>query len=495
MKAYALSFVIGALAILGFAPFGWYPLPILALAGLFHSWRNASARQAALHGFVWGMGLFLVGVSWVYVSMHDVGGLAMPLAALAALLFCAVLAVFPALAGWLSVRFGGGLRSRFGATEHSSQAILWVGAWSLSEYARGMVLTGFPWLALGYAQAPPSPLAGFAPLIGATGLSLISAALAAWLVFGQRRWLALIGCLVVFAVGWGLRQVEWTQATDQPLKVALLQGDVPQQLKWDVRQLQLSFTTYRQLAAQASQAAPDLIVLPETALPLFLERIPRSLLVELAHGVALISGVVTHNRQGDYFNSAVLTNSSGEVVGSYNKRHLVPYGEYAPPGFAWFFDWVNIPMAAFVSGANAQAPLAVGAQSIAVNICYEDIFSALIRSDLPQATLLLNLSNTAWFGHSLAQPQQLQIAQLRALETGRPMLRATNTGMTALILADGVIAAQLPPFTRDLLVVRVSGRSGATPYVRLGDTPVLAMALLMLLWGLGRGQSAKRGRT
>lgn len=479
-RAFA-AFLAGASTVLGFAPFGVFPLPLLTLAVLFHLWRGAAApREGALLGFAWGMGCFLAGVSWVYVSLHDMGGMAAPLAAVATLLFCTVLALFPAMAGYAVVR------GRTGASWRD--AGLAAGAWTIFEWLRGWVLTGFPWLALGYSQAPPSPLAGFAPILGGYGVGLIVALLAAALAFA--RWWGLAAVALAGLVGFGLRGIAWTAPVGESLTVSLLQGNIPQSLKWVPERLPLSLETYARLAA----AHPaKLTVLPETALPLFFDEVPRDTLRALTrHGDALI-GTAVRVREGGYVNGAVAVTPDLRTQ-SYAKRHLVPFGEYVPPGFTWFFKLVSIPMSDFSAGPPVQKPLDIAGQKVAPNICYEDVFGEEVLRALPEATLLVNLSNTAWFGDSLAQPQHLQIAQMRALETGRPMLRATNTGMTAAIAADGTVAGVLPPFVTDALTVEVQGYAGLTPYARHGNTGAVLLALLACLPALRQALNRRKTR-
>jgi apolipoprotein N-acyltransferase len=268
----------------------------------------------------------------------------------------------------------------------------------------------------------------------------------------------------------------------------------------------MSIETYTRLARDNPA---DLVVLPETALPLFFDQVPREIWQALtAHGDALV-GIAVRHRAGGYVNGAVALAratvppaSTADAVPaapafetqSYAKRHLVPFGEYMPPGSAWFFDLVRIPMANFSAGPPRQAPLAVVGQQIAPNICYEDLFGAEILQALPAATLLINLSNTAWFGDSLAQPQHLQIARLRALETGRMMLRATNTGITAAIAPDGRVLGALPPFTAGALRVEAQGFAGLTPYARWGDLPALLLAICAALPALMEVWRRRRSR-
>lgn len=474
-KSLLAALLLGAATVAGFAPFGIFPLPFVTLALLFLLWRGAQTpRHAALIGFAWGSGFFLTGVSWVYVSLHDVGGMALPLAATAALLFCVWLALFPALAGYAFKRLAVGSAWR----DTSLVASLWM----LNEWLRGWLLTGFPWLSLGYSQVGPSPLAGYAPLFGSYGISFVLALIAALLAFGWQRGRFVVLMLALIAAGVALKQVSWTEPAGEPVGVSLLQGNIPQSLKWDPARLDLSFDTYRRLA---HEHPAQLVVLPETAIPLLFDQIPHGYLRELAGDRELLLGAAVRTGNDGYANAALVLDRHGSH-GSYAKSHLVPFGEYVPPGFAWFFDWVRIPMSDFGAGAKQQKPIQIANLKVAMNICYEDLFGEEIIRQLPEATLLVNLSNTAWFGHSLAQPQHLQIARMRAIETGRPMLRATNTGMTAAIGPDGNVSAVLPAFVEGALTVTVQGYSGATPYVRIGNGGALLLAVLALVPALLR---------
>ncbi len=481
--------LLGVLCAGAFAPFSVYPLSIFALAVLTDGWRGVSARRAAALGFAFGLGLYLAGVSWVYVSMNQFGGMPGPLAAVATLLFCAYLACFPAAAGWLCARLA--------PAEGWTHVLVAAAAWALTEWARGALFTGFPWLALGYAQAPPSPLAGYAPVLGVFGLSFLSVLAAGCLALAWRVRrkplvpLALL-CATVFG-GYALGALDWTVASGDPLRVSLLQGNIEQSMKWQPERLRQSLATYLGLAVRHPA---DLVVLPETALPLALDSLDPAYAeaISAAAGGAVLAGVVVRQADGRYFNSVVSLGRGPEQ--RYDKRHLVPFGEFTPPLFAWTLSLLKIPMSDFSVGQPNPPPLDLAGQRVALNICYEDIFGEEIIRALPAATLLVNLSNTAWFGDSAAQPQHLQIAQLRALESGRWMLRATNTGMTAAIDPRGRVAAALPPFTTGGLVVSVQGRSGSTPYARLGNGPVLVFSALLLcaiaLWPRLRGRMAAK---
>lgn len=478
-----LAALAGLLGVGAFAPFGFFWLAWPAWGLLFLLVALApTPRRAAWHGFAFGLGQFLGGVSWVYVSLHDVGGMPLPLAAAATVALCAYLALFPALAAW------GARRLDFSTVPSWKGACLLASSWVLGEWMRGWLLTGFPWLALGYAHTPPSPLAGWAPLLGVYGLSLLSLLVAAALALAlwQRRLLPLLPAALILALGLGLGQVAWTAPAGKPLRVALLQGNIPQELKWQPERFLDSLTAYVTLARDHPA---DLTVLPETAVPALYTQLPEEFLGDLRalaarRGGDILLGVpeALQEVQGPrYLNSAVGFGAAPEQ--RYSKAHLVPFGEFVPPGFRWFLDMMHMPMSDFSPGGPAQPPLSLAGQKVAANICYEDVFGGELIHALPEATLLVNLSNTAWFGRSLAQPQHLQIAQLRALESGRPMLRATNTGMTAVVAPDGRVQAVLPPFTRGALVAEVQGYGGMTPFARTGNTVALFLAVLLLAAG------------
>jgi apolipoprotein N-acyltransferase len=472
-----LAAAAGALGVLSFAPLEYFWLMPFLLALLFHLLRGAENwRQAAWRATLFGLGLFLAGVSWVYVSMYVYGGFSMVMAALPTLLLCFVLAIgHPAV---------GGLFYHYMPETPGRQALFYAGLWLSIELLRGWLFTGFPWLALGYSQTPPSPLAGFAPILGVYGVSFFTALISAWLVCGSRKrpwpWIAL---LLVLLLGWGLRHYAWTEPVGAPVRVALIQGNIAQGQKWRPEQAAYTLNLYRDLIAQYPA---QLTILPETAIPAFYDNIHLDYLRELKslamrENGNLVIGVLTRSDVKTYWNSAVSLGSAPSQ--SYSKSHLVPFGEYAPFGFDWF---LNIPMASFSSAPVRQPPLDLGGQKVAVNICYEDLFGHTLSAPLPEATLLVNMSNTAWFGRSLAQSQHLQIARLRALETGRTMLRATNTGMTAVITPDGKVEDVLPQFTIGVLTATVRGYTGTTPYILWGDGGVLLLILLSLCFSLTR---------
>lgn len=475
----------GALCVFGFAPFYVWGVPIAALAALFTVWmRSGSPLQAALSGFAFGLGYFLAGVSWVYVSLHDFGSMPLALAALATFLFCAYLAIFPAAAGWLIARFAGADANR--------RLILAPAALVALEWLRGWLFTGFPWLGLGTSQAPSSPLAGYAPYLGTYGVSLAVAGAAAIVAAvgmsrawsRPRAWLV-AGLAAIFVVGGTGKLIAWTQPAGAPVSVALLQGNVSQHLKWRDEVRAQTLESYRRMIFEAKARV---IVVPETALPAFLDQLPREYLQELREharqsGKDILLGTVEREFKGqdfEYFNS--LVRITGDKLESYRKRHLVPFGEFIPPGFKWVLNVLKIPMSDFVSGADTQTVLHAGGIAFGVAICYEDIFGEEVIDALPTAHALVNVSNDAWFGKSLAADQHLQASQMRALETGRWMVRSTNTGVTAVIDPTGRVVKRLPWFTQGILTADIVPMQGMTPYARWGN-----WAAMLLVAALAAG--------
>jgi apolipoprotein N-acyltransferase len=473
------ALLLGTLCVAGYAPFQLYPLAILALAGLFYLWRSAdSARQGFLLGYCYGLGLYGAGVSWIYVSLHDFGGMPMPLATLSTAALCAFLALFPAAAGWLAAQFG------------SRRAWAMPAAWVLTEWVLNWIFTGFPWLTLGYSQVPYSPLAGLAPVLGVFGVSLAAACcaalVAAWFD-GKPRRPVIIALLAFWVGGSALKHIEWVQPQGDPISVSLLQGNIPQDLKWQAEAIDRTLRTYLDLARQHPA---QLVVLPETAVPLLLHHVPADYLQALAEPARQVGGDlllgVAEQLDGNYYNSMISLGSAASQ--NYRKVHLVPFGEFIPfkSAIGWIYnDLLHIPLADLSPGETDQQPLQIAGQRVAVNICYEDVFGEEIIRQLPQATLLVNASNDAWYGRSSAAHQHLQISQTRALESGRMMLRATNTGATAIINPQGEVVAEAPHFTTTALTGQAQGYGGVTPYIRWGNWPAISLAFLALgvLWG------------
>ncbi len=491
--------VAGLAAVLGFAPLDWFAAPIVSMAWLLWAWDRAAGRRAAARlGFLWGLGFFGGGVSWVYVSLHEFGAMSPWLAGLATFIFCAFLALFPALVGFLHAG------CRLKAVPRA--LVFTPAAWALSEWVRGWLFTGFPWLALGSSQVPDRPLRALAPVLGVYGVSwavVASSALVRSAAAARAR-SARAACLVGLAVLWlaagAAIRIPWTHPAGAPLTISLLQGDMGEDVKWNPDHVASTLSTYARLV-DASRSR--LIVLPETALPLFYTDLPRGYLAALArHARALhgdiLAGIperVPDGNTQDYYNSVFSLGSSPTQV--YRKSHLVPFGEYIP--LKSVFGWVihhllHIPMSDFSRGPRVQKPLAVAGQRVAVNICYEDAFGREIIRQLPAATMLVNVSNDAWFGDSAAPYQQLQISQMRALETGRYEVQATNTGVTAIVDPRGRVTAALPLFKVGALNGEVRGYAGRTPYVRFGDHAVAGLAAGVLALSLVGGRRRRPAR-
>lgn len=462
----------GVSLVLAFAPFGVFPLAVVAPAVLFLAWLHASPARAAWRGWLFGMGQLGVGVAWIQESFQF-SQVSAPLAWLLTGLLVAYLALFSAAAGYLGVRLGGRSDAR-------RLLLAWPALWVLAEWVRGWMLTGFTWLQLGYSQAD-SPLAGYLPIAGVYGTGWVVAVSAGLLLYavrggGRARWLGAGGAVALWVAGGLLVTYPWTRPAGDPLPVALIQGNVPQHLKWRREQRPRTLERYLSLTRRHPEAR--LIVWPETALPGFAHRFEPFLAAlgeEVgAQGIGLILGAPEQDTAtGRYYNAVMAVGDGG---GTYRKRHLVPFGEFLPlKGLLGdVVDFMGIPMSDFSAGdRNAPPVLRVAGHTVGITICYEAAFGAEVLGALPESGLLVNVSNDAWFGDSLGPHQNLEITRVRALETGRPLLRATNTGITAIIGPDGRVQARVPQFEVATLAGEVRPMSGRTPYSFTGDLPTL----------------------
>jgi len=509
---FLLAAALGVLHALSFAPWNLWWLQLIALAALFVlTAPGIGAGRGALLGFAFGLGWFGLGVHWVYISMHTYGAMPALLAGAGTAAFCAYLALYPALALYVAARWHASWQLPASARVVALPA-LWVG----TEFLRGLVLTGFPWLASGYAHSD-GPLAGYAAVLGVHGVTwicvLIAAALAALIDAAiqtraslpaqepPRRWTlaTAVVAAALLVTGLLLQRIDWTAPAGAPINVRLVQTNIAQNLKFGPDGLQTGHRAMMSLLASSSLQPIALAVLPESVFPVPVNDLPDFVTADLlaftrrTHA-ALIFGTFIEEPAGHYYNSALALAPDSDRVQRYSKQHLVPFGEFIPWGFRWFVDRMQMPIADQQHGGADQPPLAVAGQQIAVNICYEDLFGADIArawqdhsgssgADSPRAepTLLLNLSNLAWFDDSRALPQHLQIARMRALETGRPVLRATNTGATALIGTHGAVQGLLPYVTAGVLDVAVQGYAGRTPYLHFGDAPIALLVIASVL--------------
>lgn len=522
--AHALMAILGAVHALAFAsgPLPSWTLPyvqIFVLAALFtQALRASHLRTAASYAFLFGVCNFGVGLYWLFISMHKYGGLAWPLAALGVLALSCFLALFTVVAVVLA-RF-----ASIKVLEHKSLSgpaqlltiAVWASAWTALEWLRGTVLTGFPWLSTGYAHIE-GVLAPWAPITGVYGLAWLAAFASASIAMflrskdsrdDVRSAVGVAIAVISGLIGIVLNHVVWTQPYGEPMIVRLIQGAVPQSEKFDPELIYHGIEHYMQLAATAPKSpdgAPQLIVLPETVIPIFQDQVAPEIWeqwrrIAASHDAQILMGAPLRSPSRDrYTNSAIALDAdtplaaltSGQLDMRYDKHHLVPFGEFVPPGFRWFVNAMRIPLGDFNRGTVRQPLFAIQGQHIAPDICYEDVFGEEIIQSVrasesfgPGANILINISNLAWFGDSWATRQHLQISRMRALETGRPMLRATNTGMTAAIAPNGMVRAVLEPMTPGILDVEVQGMQGLTPYVRWGNVPILMWVLLLLCAGV-----------
>ena len=473
----------GAAVPFAFAPYGAWPLLPLLFALLFHAWHKIPAKAAAWRGFWFGLGMFGHGVWWIQVSIHQFG---LPVHAFSVgmtVLFVAFMSLYPALVG--------GALGRLGLVSVPARILGLPALWVLGESLRGWAFSGFPWLLLGYSQID-GPLAGYAPVLGVLGVSLTVTVIASLLSVAITNRRARIGALVigigVVVAGAVLKNHAWTPTDGPPARVALVQGAVPQAVKWQSRYRDQTIELYAALSAP--HWGTELILWPETALPAFPDEVEETLTrlsaEAVAHGSGLLVGMPRGDRQGGaYFNSVQLLDASRQA---YDKHHLVPFGEYLPFD-AWLrplLDFLSIPMSDFSAGPARQPTLHSGRLRIGVSICYEDAYASEVRKPLPEANVLVNVSDDAWFGDSIAPHQHLEISRMRALETGRDLLRATNTGISAIIDARGRVLARSPQFEPYVLSGEFQPRRGATPYVQSGDWWVLALSAAMLLVAIWR---------
>jgi apolipoprotein N-acyltransferase len=478
-----LAFSAGALLPLAFAPFDLSLLAILLPAILFAVWLRSAPRQAAWLGYLFGLGMFGTGVSWVYVAIHDFGYAGVPLAVFLTGLFVAFLALFTAGLGYLTARL-------FPVSDWSKLLLVFPAMWTLFEWFRGWFLTGFPWLNLGYSQIS-SPLRGFAPLLGVYGVSFVTAFSAGLLLIALRaerfpRAAYLAGLILLGVVGSFSATLNWTQPIDAPLRVSVIQGNIPQDTKWRPEAFSYTLDLYQRLTQE--NADSDLIIWPEAALPLFYHQASDYIagLQQIARvrNMDLIIGLPVMDLQTRRYYNSMMT--LGKEQRFYHKRHLVPFGDFVPlgnwlRGLIRFFD---LPMSGFSAGPTEQPLLRVAGHRVGVTICYEDAFGEEVIRALPGADFLVNATNNAWYGNSLAPHQHLQISRMRALETGRYLLRATTNGISAIIGPRGELLAHSPQFATYVLRGQVQPMQGATPYVRFGNTPLLSLlvGILVLAW-------------
>ena len=575
--------IAGILLTLSFAPFDYSCFALVALVFLFACWQSISAKRAALRGYLFGLGAFGSGVSWVYISMHDFGGAGVVEASLLTGLFSAFWALFPALAGYLSVTTNP-------VNKGAVRIILMPVIWILVEYLRGYwVLNGFPWLHVAYSQLE-TPLAGYMPVLGVYGTGFmvaltasvaveilravawtdvlllgncslrcsrqllrallylphpwgrtsciyllraihganaksaltstdggnaarlqgaIAATVSQWDTRGEgefanallrvRRLMPPLQLMMVLAALWGtgglLRNVTWTHEIGRPLRVSLVQGNIAQDQKWRPENKINTLLKYKKMTEEHWDS--NVIIWPETAIPAYLDQVKDAFLAPLGndaklHNTDLIISVPVRETAPKKNFNAVIT--MGKEEGIYRKTHLLPFGEYLPlqPLSGFVLNMVNIKLGNFTPGAVNQPLLKAGGYPFITLICYEDVFSDLSIRGLPDAAFLVNVTNDGWFGDSIEPHQHLQMARMRAMETGRFLLRATNTGMTAVVSPKGEIVNQAPLFQETALTGTITPMGGMTPYAKWGDQPIIGVMAILLLGLMGYGRRVNK---
>lgn len=485
-----LALVAGIVNALSFAPFNWWPLSLFGFAVLFWIWLLSSPRAAAWYGFLFGIGMFGVGISWMYVSIHTFGGMPPLIAGFCIFILVIILSLFIGISGWLQGIFSGWYPA-------IRLAMIMPTIWILIEWLRGWVFTGLPWLSTGYSYID-TPLSNYAPIGGIYLVGLIALMSVGILVAivrhnntGNTFFAGLL--VLVWVAGWQLNETAWTRAEGDAISVAIIQNDVPLNKKWDEEEGNKIIAEYMLKSQQHRDA--DLIVWPEAAVPDYIDNIGNGFWRDIEnHPADFIFGVL-HRDNIDgvqrYYNSvAAVTNR----IMIYRKQHLVPFGEYFPLQgiLAPLINMLNIPMSDFSAWNQPQLPLVAAGNRFAVSICYEDAFPQEWRDQIPSSGAFINVSEDSWFGDSFAPHQRLQMARFRSRESERPMIRSSNNGLSSLINWQGGIDSFAPQFTQYVVSGTIQPRAGMTPYVMFGENPILTFSGLLLVLGVLFGRVRSR---
>jgi len=481
-----IAFLLGGASVLAFAPFEFSPVILVTLAGVFWLWMHAENRLDAFKRGLWfGLGLFGVGVSWLFSSMYFYSGVPLVAAVLATFAFVFFLSLYSAFSGWLAFYFNDAKRPGlmlFG---------LLPAVWVLGEYLRGTLFGGFPFLQVGVTHLD-TWLQGYAPVLGVLGMSwavALSAGLLLWFV-QQRSWLgpSTFLCLL-WSIGGLLQQVQWVQPVGDPIDVALVQGNIPQEQKWLQENFYPTLKTYVSHTKQNMDA--DVVVWPETAIPTYYDVVEKGALHSFIKDAKLlntdiVAGVIDGNDEKDQYFNAVVNLSNPEE--RYYKSHLVPFSEFFPfhGVFAFLTNLFDIPFSTFTAGPSDQPPLMLGGQLAWLSVCYEMAFGEELARYLPEAKYLLTVSNDAWFAHTFEPAQQLQDVRLRALELGREVARSTNTGHTAIVGVDGQIKASIPAYEEGVLRGEVQPYEGMTFYAQWKRLPIEFMLFMIFAFILSK---------
>jgi len=470
----------GVALTLSFAPFNFFPLAIISLTMLVWSWQNVSPKRAFWQGWLFGLGLFTSGVYWIFISVHTYGNTSAFLATLITFALIAVLALYPAFTGVLLNRF-------FPKNNASKLVLAFPALWVLLEWVRCWFLSGFPWLLVGYSQIG-SPLKGYAPVLSVYGVSLVVAMSSGLIVFAinqyrsgfyQKIVATLLALSLIWSIGFVLTKIAWTTTTDQPIRISLVQGNVPQELKWSPEQVRPTLVKYYDLTQPHWDS--QIIIWPESAIPLpmhFATEFLKQMSEEAkTHHATLITGIPIKASEGDGYYNGIIALGNGKGV--YTKQRLVPFGEYIPfkQWLGKVMDLLQVPMSDFMSGQSHDLIIANG-KRIAAFVCYEIAYPELVLSNDGHIDLILTISNDAWFGQSIAQAQHAQMAQMRALEMGRPSLFVGNDGITTFINSKGIIQSVAPQHETYVLTDEIYTTYGKTPWQSVGMYPMYLIWLL-----------------
>ncbi len=473
-----LALLAGFLMPLAFAPFNLYPLAILLPALLFITWLDVLPGRAFARGLLFGAAMFGAGTTWMYISIHHFGNVNLPLSLFILALLVMIMALFYALSGYLFVRFFHPLSLAL------KLVIVLPAAWVFIEWVRGWFMTGFPWLNLGYSQTD-SLLSSLAPVLGVYGVSWGVALSSGLLLLAvlKKSWFAGLSVVALWLLAALMAQFTWTTPVGEPVKVSLIQGNIAQDEKWLAEMRVPTIERYSRLTRENWQS--DLIVWPESALPDFRYRVldilePLGDEAKVHHSQLLIGVLSVQMEPVRYYNSVI---GLGVTEGIYHKQHLVPFTEYLPMKslLSDIVDFMDVPMSDFSPGDHNQVLMEVKGHKVGISICYEAVFGEEVITSLPEASMLVNVSNDGWFGESIGPHQHLQIIRMRALETGRPVLRSTNTGISAIIGPDGEIQSASPQFEVHVLTDKVQPMQGITPYVQWGNWMVIMLVSAALL--------------
>ncbi len=473
-------FLSGALLPLAFSPYDYPAIAILSLAWLFYAILNSTPNHAGILGYIFGFGMFGVGINWLHISINLFGGVNLAGALIITFILVAFLSLYPALVAFV-------YQCLFANKGILAFVIVMPALWVLTEWLRSWILTGLPWLNIAYTQTDTS-ISSLAPLLGQYGVSwftaFISALLVAMFLGAKKVKIILIG---IFFISWlglnALNDIHWTTDRNADITVALVQGAIPQEMKWKPEQRQRTLDLYISLSEEHQDS--QLIIWPETAVPVLHHQAQEFINVMTSRAKNqnhdyLVGIPFSDQNSNKFYNGITVIGSTNDI---YYKQHLVPFGEYLPFD-KWLrpiLDLMKIPMPDFSPGPDKKPVIRAAGEVIGVSICYEDVFGEEVITALPEATILVNISNDAWFGDSIAPHQHLQMARMRALETGRYMLRSTNTGISAIINEKGIITASSPQFTPHVTSDTVKTFEGLTPYARSGNSPVIIAAFLVLL--------------